>query len=55
MIAGALISKYITPETCDIWGQSRKLEDLSFGKAKREELKRVEKNAVKDARRRTGK
>ena len=39
MLLGALVTKTITPETCNIWGQSRTLEDLSFGKAHREELR----------------
>lgn len=39
MILGAAITMFLTPETCDIWGKSRTLEDLSFGKARREELR----------------
>lgn len=53
MLAGAWVSKYITPETCDIWGKSRKLEDLSHGIERRRELEREEKAAVGEARRRT--
>lgn len=40
MVLGAVITKFLTPETCDIWGKSRTLEELSFGKARREELKK---------------
>lgn len=53
MVAGAGVSKYLTPETCDIWGKSRKLEDLSHGIERRREMKREEEVAVLEARRRT--
>ncbi len=53
MVAGAWVSHYITPETCDIWGKSRKLEDLSHGIERRKELMREEEVAVGEARRRT--
>lgn len=53
MVAGAWVSNYITPETCDIWGKSRKLEDLSHGIERRRELRREEELALGEARRRT--
>lgn len=53
MVAGAGVSKYLTPETCDIWGKSRKLEDLSHGIERRREMKQEEEAAVLEARRRT--
>lgn len=42
MLLGVLVTKTLTPETCNIWGQSRTLEELSFGKAYREELTKEE-------------
>lgn len=57
MLLGAQVTKSLTPETCNIWGQSRTLEDLSFGKAYREELTNKELREESDgngARRRRG-
>lgn len=42
MLLGTVTTKYLTPETCNIWGQSRTLEELSFGKAHREQLRAEE-------------
>ena len=42
MVAGAAITKYLTPETCDIDGKSRTLEQLSFGKGARRDMERAE-------------
>lgn len=42
MLLGALVTKTLTPETCNIRGQSRTLEELSFGKEYREELMKEE-------------
>jgi len=51
MIAGAIVTKYLTPETCDINGKSRTLEELSFGKSHRKEMERVEREAQSHERR----
>jgi len=40
MLVGAALSKYLTPETSDANGRSRKLEDLAKGKAHRKEMER---------------
>lgn len=53
MVAGALVSHSITPETCDIWGKSRNLEDLGHGIERRKELIREEEALVGEARRMT--
>ena len=45
MLAGAALSQYMTPETCDIHGKSRKLEDLAGGKIQRRTMEREEKDA----------
>ncbi len=45
MIAGAVITHYLVPQTCDNRGRSRSLEDLARGKAYRLELERQEKDA----------
>ena len=42
MLVGATLSKYVTPETCDYRGRSRRLEDLGKGKAYRKQLERNE-------------
>ena len=42
MLAGAAVSKYLTPETSDIHGKSRRLEDLGKGKAFRKEMEVTE-------------
>lgn len=44
MLAGAALSQYLTPETCDIHGMSRKLEDLAKGKAERRNMERQERD-----------
>lgn len=48
MAIGALITGYWVPETCDIFGKSRPLEQLALGKAAREELTREEKRQKTD-------
>lgn len=45
MLVGAALSRYLTPETCDIHGKSRKLEDLAKGKSHRREMERQERDA----------
>ena len=50
MFLGAAISYYITPETCDIRGHSRKLEDLAKGKVHRKEMEREEREAAEPRR-----
>lgn len=51
MVAGAAITKYMTPETCDINGKSRTLEELSQGKKVRGEMERVERQRVRETER----
>lgn len=50
MLVGAALSRYLTPETSDIDGKSRKLEDLAKGKLHRREMEREERDA-EDSRR----
>ena len=38
MLVGAALSQYLTPETSDRHGQSRKLEDLARGKWHRRDM-----------------
>ena len=45
MLAGAALSQYMTPETCDIHGKSRRLEDLAKGKVQRKNMLREERDA----------
>jgi PHS family inorganic phosphate transporter-like MFS transporter len=45
MGAGAFISKIWMPNPCNIWGQSRTLEDLALGKKARARYERQEKEA----------
>lgn len=45
MLAGAALSKWMTPETSDIRGKSRKLTELAQGKAHRMEMERFEREA----------
>ena len=45
MLVGAALTRYLTPETCDIHGKSRKLEDLAKGKRHRREMEREERDA----------
>jgi hypothetical protein len=42
MIAGAVLTHYLVPQTCDIRGCSRSLEDLARGKAYRRGLEKKE-------------
>jgi hypothetical protein len=42
MAAGALLTKFLTPETCDNRGKSRKLEALAGGRARRKILEEAE-------------
>ncbi|MCJ1393914.1 hypothetical protein MMC18_006790 [Xylographa bjoerkii] len=48
MLVGATISQYLTPETCDIWGNSRPLEDLSLGKRHRQALRDAERKEERE-------
>ena len=50
MLVGALISYYLTPETCDIWGNSRKLEDLAKGKHHRKRMEQEERERAEPRR-----
>jgi len=43
MILGAFITKVWVPNPCDIYGQSRSLEDLSKGKKARKKMEEDEK------------
>ena len=45
MLAGAWLSNSLTPETCDINGKSRKLEELAKGKGNRKLMEREEREA----------
>ena len=44
MLLGAALSQYLTPETCDLHGKSRTLEDLALGKERRREMEREERD-----------
>ena len=44
MLVGAALSQYLVPETSDIHGKSRKLEDLAEGKLHRREMERLERD-----------
>lgn len=44
MLVGAALSQYLTPETCDIHGKSRTLEELAQGKSHRRKLEREERD-----------
>ena len=53
MILGAFITKIWVPNPCDIYGESRSLEDLSKGKRARkrmEEDEKIELRAAEQAR-----
>ena len=50
MLVGAALSQYLTPETCDIHGKSRKLEDLARGKSHRRDMERAERDAEESRR-----
>lgn len=50
MLVGAALSLYLTPETCDIHGKSRKLEDLAKGKLKRGDMEREERDTEESRR-----
>ena len=50
MLVGAALTRYLTPETCDIHGKSRKLEDLAKGKSYRREMEREERDAEESRR-----
>ena len=50
MLVGAALSQYLTPETCDIHGKSRTLEDLAKGKSHRKEMERQERDAEESRR-----
>ena len=50
MLVGAVISYYITPETCDISGKSRKLEDLAKGKLHRQRIEQEERDLAEPRR-----
>lgn len=45
MVSGALITKLWVPNPCNIFGQSRSLEDLGLGKAARRRLEKDERDA----------
>ena len=50
MLVGAALSRYLTPETSDMHGNSRSLEDLAQGKSHRREMEREERDAEKSRR-----
>ena len=50
MLVGAALSRYVTPETSDMYGKSRKLEDLAKGKPHRREMEREEREAEESRR-----
>lgn len=50
MLVGAALSQYLTPETCDTHGRSRKLEDLSKGKWYRRDMEREERDTEESRR-----
>ena len=50
MLVGAVISYYITPETCDLSGKSRKLEDLAKGKSHRKRMEQEERDSAEPQR-----
>lgn len=53
MVFGAIITKVWVPNPCDIYGETRSLEDLSKGKKARkkmEEDEKLEKRAAERAR-----
>ena len=52
MASGALVTQFLTPETCDIWGKSRTLQDLSQGRLHRKALEAAER--AQDTQRRAG-
>lgn len=45
MVFGAIITKIWVPNPCNIWGQSRSLEDLGLGKAARKRMEKDERDA----------
>ena len=45
MLVGAALSQYLTPETSDTHGKSRKLEDLAHGKSYRRDMERKERDS----------
>ena len=53
MLAGAALSHYVIPETSDIHGKARRLEDLAKGKVGPREMERREKEAEEEGRKRT--
>ena len=53
MLGGVALSYYVTPETCDIWGKSRKLEDLAKGKEHRRQMEEEERAAAERRRKRS--
>ena len=53
MLVGALLTWYLTPETCDINGKGRKLEDLAKGKRFRKQEERRERDREASRRKRS--
>ena len=49
MILGAFITKFWVPNPCDIYGESRSLEDLSNGKRARRKMEEDEKIELRRA------
>lgn len=45
MLVGAALSQYLTPETSDIHGKSRSLQDLAQGKLHRKDMERQEQDS----------
>lgn len=46
MLVGAAVSRFLTPETCNANGKSRRLEDLAKGKAFRRDMDHTERVTV---------
>jgi PHS family inorganic phosphate transporter-like MFS transporter len=49
MILGAFVTKIWVPNPCDVYGESRSLEDLSKGKRARKEMEKEEKEELRRA------
>jgi hypothetical protein len=45
MAFGAIITKFWVPRPVDVWGRSRRLEDLGLGKAARKKMEKEEKES----------
>jgi hypothetical protein len=48
MAFGAVITKFWVPRPVDIWGRSRRLEDLGLGKVARKRMEKDERDAWRE-------